>query len=232
MISTYFKFSTPTDIMISKLQEILQKCGSRTIIGGDFNAFSMRWGSKTTNNKGILLENFIDNEQLGLINHSGQPFTFSGPRGENHIDLTLATPDIMASIFEWKVLEGVVTSDHRLIYFEIGKGTRYSKVIEKKRYITRKANWAKFNRELLTQIYNIDDWDCNIEDRAVLIMQALTKVSDRAIPKQKYHKKIKAPWWTAELELQRKKMRLAHRKISGNDELRQIRRAEYNKERN
>lgn len=87
-----------------------------------------------------------------LINQKGQPFTFSGPRGENNIDVTLATPDIYKEISNWKVLDGLVTSDHRLIYFEIGKGGTYTSLSVKKRYITKKADWEKFDRELATQL--------------------------------------------------------------------------------
>lgn len=233
LFSTYFKFSTSIDIMIGKLQVILQKCGPRTIIGGNFNAFSTRWGSKMTNNKEILLEDFLDNEQLSIMKQKGQPFTFCGPRGENNIDLTLATIDITTSISHWKVLEVIVTSNHRLIYFEIGgKGTNFSKVITRKRYLTKKVDWGEFNRERLMQIYSTKDWDCSVEDRAMLIMQAITKASDKAIPKQKYCKKIKAPWWTKELEIQKKKMKSAQRMLGGNEKSRQQRRAEYNKERN
>ncbi|CAI6377157.1 unnamed protein product [Macrosiphum euphorbiae] len=68
LISAYFKFRKPTSEMLETLQRLKQKCGHRTIIGGDINAFSTRWGSKKTNNKGKLVEEFIDNEQLVLIN--------------------------------------------------------------------------------------------------------------------------------------------------------------------
>jgi len=114
--------------MIETLQRLKRSCGPRTIIGGDIRAFSTRWGGKKTNSKGKLVEDFIDNEHLVLMNLEGQPYTFSGPRGENNIDITLVTQDLSATISNWKVLDGIITSDHRIIYFEVGQGKTFSKL--------------------------------------------------------------------------------------------------------
>lgn len=161
----------------------------------------------------------------------GQPYTFSGPRGENNIDITLVSQDLSATISNWKVLDGIITSDHRIIYFEVGQGKTFSKLNVKKRYITKKADWTKFNMELATQIMNMDHCN-NLEIRTESIMQAITKACDRAIPKQKIKRKVKPPWWTTDLENRKKIMRKAYRKIEGNEEGKQQRRAEYNRERN
>ncbi|CAI6370882.1 unnamed protein product [Macrosiphum euphorbiae] len=218
--------------MLETLKKLKQKCGHRTIIGGDINAFSTRWGSKKTNNKGKLVEEFIDNEQLVLINKNGQPYTFSGPRGENNIDVTLTTQDLSAKVKNWSVLDGIITSDHRLIYYEIGEGTTFSKLIIKKRYVTKKADWEKFNRELVMQTQLIYNQDSDLESRTESIMQAITRASDKAIPKQKQKRKVAPPWWTNELESKKKIMRAAYRKIEGDEEGKQQRRAVYNRERN
>lgn len=231
IISAYFKFRESTKDMTEILQKIKQKCGSRTIIGADVNACSKRWGSKKQNNKGKIVEEFIDNEQLVILNQGGQPYTFSGPRGENNIDITTATQDISPDIANWKVIEGEIASDHRMIYFEIGKGEKFNELKTKKRYITRKANWDMFSEELARQSSDIYI-DTDLETRTELFVRAITKAADKSIPKQKIKKKIESPWWTKELESKRKLMRQAYRNITGSVDNRQQTRLLYNKVRN
>lgn len=87
--------------------------------------------SRTTDRRGQIVESLIDEEQLILINRNNALYTFSGPRGENNNDITLAFRDISDMINGWDIKEGVITSDHRLIEFNIGKGSRPSKIISK-----------------------------------------------------------------------------------------------------
>lgn len=63
-------------------------------------------------------------------------------------------------------------------------------------------------------------------------MQAITKASNKAIPRRKIRLKQHPPWWTKDLDVQRKKMRAAYRKINYYPEERQLHRNNYNAERN
>lgn len=64
----------------------------------DINAFSRNWFSKTTDRRGLIVADMIAEEQLILANKRDPLFTFSGPRGENNIDITLSTKDIAKEI--------------------------------------------------------------------------------------------------------------------------------------
>jgi len=94
VISAYFKYRVPTETLANTLQDIIRKCKGNIILGADINAFSKRWYSKTTDRRGQLVESLIDEEDLVIMNRTSRQYTFSGPRGKNNIDLTLATRDI------------------------------------------------------------------------------------------------------------------------------------------
>lgn len=97
----------------------------------------------------MLVEDFIAEKQLMLANKRDPLFTFSGPRGENNIDITLTTKDI--EIHGWEVIEGEITSDHKLIKYTVGRGESFKKLKSKTRYATDKADWEQFNTELVLQ---------------------------------------------------------------------------------
>jgi len=134
----------------------------------------------------------------------------------------------------WEVIDGEITSDHRLIRYTIGKEESFRKLKCKIRYVTDQADWEKFNAELVLQLSIVDDdlTFADLEDRTELLMQAISKAADKAIPKRKVRIKQNPPWWTRELNEQRKKMNTAYRKININSEERQRYRREYNTERN
>jgi hypothetical protein len=234
LISAYFKYREPTAELIEVLRRIKRDCGDRTLIGADINAFSKNWYSRKTDRRGLIVEDMIAEEQLILANKIHPLFTFSGPRGENNIDITLTTRDLSMEIDGWDIIEGEITSDHRLIRYNIEKGDSLKNFKCKLRYATDKADWDSFNAELVWQLSSVDDdlRYADLEDRTELLMQAITKASNKAIPRRKIRLKQHPPWWTKDLDAQRKKMRAAYRKINNYPEERQLHRNNYNAERN
>ncbi|KAE9543565.1 hypothetical protein AGLY_002365 [Aphis glycines] len=197
LISAYFKYRTPTAELVGTLRRITRSCGPNTLIGADINAFSKgQWFSKTTDARGQLVEDYIAEEQLSVLNKRNRLYTFSGPRGENNIDITLATKDISSHIKDWDILDGEITSDHRLITYKIGGGDRISIKLTKKRYATRCADWDKFMTELTLQLHHAgtDIYYADLEDRTELLMQAIKKAADKSIPKRKITTKKETPW--------------------------------------
>jgi len=234
LISAYFKYREPTKELTQTLRSISRACGDRTLVGADINAFSKNWFSKATDKRGLIVEDMIAEEQLILANKKDPLFTFSGPRGENNIDITLSTKDIANELEGWEVIHGEITSDHRLIRYSIGKGESFTKLKCKKRYVTEKANWQTFNSELTLEV-NLVEHDlrhADLETRTELLMQAISNAADKSMPKRRIKTKQQPPWWSRELDEQRKKMRSAHRKITLEPSEIQKHRTTYNMERN
>jgi len=147
----------------------------------------------------------------------------------------LTTKDIADILQDWEVRAGDINSDHRLIQFKIGKGDSYRNIKCKKRFITDNADWDLFNLELAKQvnIHNTALYEEALEDRTELLMQAITKSAERSIPMRSIRYIQKPPWWTKEIEDQRRIMRRSYRAIQEATQNEKIeRRKDYNQERN
>ena len=81
------------------------------ILMGDFNAHNITWGSIHTDNKGIIIGEFINNTNNVLLN-TGEP-TRICPITDNysHIDLSLSTPRLSLDIV-WSTFTDTLRSDH------------------------------------------------------------------------------------------------------------------------
>ena len=85
--------------------------GSKGIAGGDFNAWSTEWGSRSNNLRGqVLLETFA---VLGLgVANRGNALTFRRSGTGSIIDITLASSNLLRNI-RWNVSEEYTGSDHQ-----------------------------------------------------------------------------------------------------------------------
>lgn len=74
------------------------------LICGDFNAKSPLWGSPVSNRRGEILQDWMAQLGLCLINTGLHP-TCSRPQGSSFIDLTWASPGLSHRISGWYVLD-------------------------------------------------------------------------------------------------------------------------------
>ena len=86
--------------------------GSGLIIGCDSNSHHALWGSRTTDNRGHDLLEFLVNSGLDVVNRGTEP-TFSNSRGETLIDITVCTPNLNDLIQNWRVSYEDSLSDHK-----------------------------------------------------------------------------------------------------------------------
>lgn len=105
---------------LDELDEVIRRMrGHPIIIGGDFNSKSTLWGSKRTNSRGTLVEEWAAQNDLRLVNVGNEP-TCIRAQGESCVDLTWATPDVSREVRRWRVLPEETLSDHAYIHMEIG----------------------------------------------------------------------------------------------------------------
>ena len=76
--------------------------GSGLITGCDSNSHHALWESRTSENRGHDLLDFLVNCRLDVVNRGTEP-TFSNSRGETLIDITVCTPNLNDSIQNWRV---------------------------------------------------------------------------------------------------------------------------------
>ncbi len=119
--SVYMHYTNP-EVWPEDFERLVKHCTRRkkkVIISADSNAHSSFWGSADTNNRGLMLEDFILRNNLAVMNTGSCP-TFYNSRGhETVIDVTLCSPELEDSITEWKVNLDFQGLDHHLIKFAL-----------------------------------------------------------------------------------------------------------------
>ena len=112
------------NVDISVFENILQMIGNnitannqthRTIVAGDLNAKSATWGSKKTDRRGKLLEEWAATRNLIFQNRGINPTYCKGDRN-SIIDITISTGDL--KILNWNVSPKESHSDHNYITYE------------------------------------------------------------------------------------------------------------------
>lgn len=198
--------SPSQSITKKQLLELIDQLPSPYIIIGDFNAHSVRWGSDSTDIRGKVVEDVIDDLNLCVLN-SGAP-TFCAASGAlSHIDLALCDPSIFLDL-DFKVHSDLCGSDHFPILLHIltsqtEKPLRHWKFQE--------ANWNLFQSLLLSHISsNILDNDNSIEVFSSIIVEC----ANQAIPKSsgKIHAP-KTPWFDEECKQLHRERKAAQRKF-------------------
>ena len=100
--------------MPDKLIEVVQFCVRKRkplIVCADTNAHSKMWGGEEDNERGRMVEEFILDHGLEVLNRGSQK-TFQSPVGSSVIDLTISTSDISHLVENWVVSDHSFSSDH------------------------------------------------------------------------------------------------------------------------
>jgi len=122
----------------------------KTVIVGDINAKNTLWGSPVTDQRGIIIENLMDNNNFTILNNGQPPYTHhNGTR--SHLDLSIVC-HTSATKGDWDVLPDTLGSDHSptvtYINIQITEEIDYTK-----KFVLSKADWESFkinSRKLLT----------------------------------------------------------------------------------
>lgn len=151
--------SNPISEKISKLVDYCSSNNVELVFGTDSNSHHVIWGSEVSNKRGENVVEFMVTRNLRLINEGNRP-TWSASwesrdAASSVIDLTIATDIIGDKIKNWKTCDEILSSDHRLISFEVSEKVE----INKMRSI-RKTDWEKFRRIISRKLkfnYEIED---------------------------------------------------------------------------
>jgi hypothetical protein len=85
----------------------------------DSNSHSNVWFDKNNDYRGDLINIFIAQNNLILLNNNKNVPTFETSRGNSSIDLTIASIDLTGFVNDWRVLDEESASDHKYINFNI-----------------------------------------------------------------------------------------------------------------
>ena len=109
-----FSFYIPprVNFSVSQLNNIISSTSCRNIlICGDFNAHNVSWGSRSTDPMGSTLMDFVDFNNLFILNNGDTTYCGSTP---SCIDVSLCSPNISFDT-SWSVKNECLQSTHRII---------------------------------------------------------------------------------------------------------------------
>jgi len=191
--------------------------GERILVGGDFNSKSSHWGSRSTDARGALVEEWAAECDLQLINEGDAP-TCIRPQGRSIIDLTWGSEDICRKVNNWQVRNDIESlSDHQYITMDIGLSPGQRQNQRDSRY--PRWSWGKCDADVLKaslcwefmQLPAIGETSAEII--AKQIRKALQMACDASTPRVRNRPNCRPIfWWTEEIDSARKVSIRARRK--------------------
>ena len=102
---------------MADIEHLISQLPKPFIIMGDFNSHSNVWGCRDTDQKGRIIEDVINRNNLLLYNNKSYTYLHPGTGTYSAIDLTLADASIFLD-YSWKVHDDTCGSDHFPIILE------------------------------------------------------------------------------------------------------------------
>ena len=139
------------------LDDLVPQLPSPFILLGDFNGHNILWGSKDINDKGRIIESFIDYHGLCLYNTKPPTYLYPATGTYTSLDLSKCFPTLLLD-YDWKVHDDLCGSDHFPILNNIGQDIDEPV----SRWKLNKANWAQFQTLCTSRLFedtvrNADD---------------------------------------------------------------------------
>lgn len=182
------------NISENALNNIVNQFNLPYIILGDFNAHNSIWGSGRTDARGKVVNKFIDDNELNILNNIDCPTHFSlAYRTFSHIDLSLISP-VISQYFDWNICDDLHNSDHYPIQIRYNGHTPSFQ--RRPMWNMRKANWEMFDCNLnrpFTEFNDIDEIEHYITDTIIAAAQ-------KSIPCRKPEcRGREVPWWNEKI---------------------------------
>ena len=188
-------YISPTEqITINQLTNLVNQLPSPFLILGDINARNNLWGDVITNSRGSLIENFLLQADICLLN-DGSPTHFHIQNNtESCIDLSITSPELINE-FTWTVSDENYGTDHFPISLKRLTNAPPEDPISS--YNFDKADWTLFRRLTIVPDNLFQDLD-NSNEMVDLFNSTIINAANQAIPKKSSSTKYPVPWWSAD----------------------------------
>lgn len=168
---------------------------SPVLIAGDFNAWAVEWGSRSTDARGARLLEAMAKLDV-LVANEGTVSTFRKNGVESIIDVTFCSPSLLRGL-NWRVSEEYTASDHQALRYSLGR--RDNPTRRGTRACGRRWKTKQFDRELFVEALNGDSasLDLTPEDLTRTLVRACDATMARR--KEPRNQRSSAYWYTAEI---------------------------------
>ncbi|XP_017875794.1 uncharacterized protein LOC108628216 [Ceratina calcarata] len=201
VVSLYMPYDErdPITVLLDLLVDWCARQGASMIIGADANACHVSWGSSVTNDRGVKLMDFINNNGLIWLNEGSTP-TFSMSVREEVLDVTMVSMEIRSALSSWRVLDDPSLSDHTFISFVLKvRGIQASRIVSEKKSLNVERFMESLGNKLTDspRVYGTpDEIDAYMEFITTAIVEAASGPLTRKL--KGYHSKL--PWWNLNLQ--------------------------------
>ena len=179
------------------------------VIGLDSNAHCTAWGSPKDNKRGEILEEYLLQNEMTVLNRGDRP-TFDNGTSQTHIDITVANKEAVDFNIEgWEVLNKRTLSDHKYISFSIGEFSPFKREFRN----FKKANWVDFKMVLdqnTVECVNVDTVQ-QLDTEATNLMAAITLALDIACPLRPALPFRPMGWWNKDIQKKRDRLKALSR---------------------
>ena len=173
------------------LQSLLSQLPASYILVGDFNGHSILWGCKENNSRGDIIDNFITNNNLCLMNDKSYTYLHPATGKFSSLDLSICLPSVLLD-FDWTVSEDQYGSDHFPVIIESVNNSTNDPNAEWK---LNKANWELYH-SLCAESLKIDKFDNSLDP--LDDFTSLLDVTNKRIPTTSTNPKKSKPWYNDE----------------------------------
>ena len=164
-------------LSLKDLDDLVPQLPSPFILLGDFNGHNILWGSKDINDRGRIIESFIDNDGLCLYNTKSPTYLHPATGTYTSLDLSICFPTLLLD-YDWKVHDDFCGSDHFPILLNNIDPDLDEPV---SRWKLNKANWAQFQTLCTTRL--LEDTVRKADDPIESFASILINIAEETVPK-------------------------------------------------
>ena len=146
------------------------------VVIGDFNSHGVEWGYRSTDEKGRLVEQWSETNQLSLVHDAKQPKSFNSKRWRQGYNPDLAFVSYsIAHLAEKDVMDAIPKTQHRPISIKLNSAIRPRNVPFRRPYNMKKAKWQSYAKEVDNGIANTNPVPENYEKFVNLVRRSSNK---------------------------------------------------------
>ena len=195
-------------IVEKDLDEIVIQLPTPFLLLGDFNGHNFIWGSDDVNDKGRIIENFINKNNLCLYNNKTPTYLHPATGTYTSLDHSICYPTLLLD-YEWKAHDDLCGSDHFLIFLN-NIAPQLEEPIT--RWKLNKADWPSFKALCETEI---NDTILQADDPINRFTTTLHQIAIKTIPRTSIKsKKKKKPWFNDDCKTSIQKRKQALRQFN------------------
>ena len=190
------------------LKQIIKKFDKPFIMCGDFNAHNTLWSSDHDDRRGIEIEDFMLENDLGILNSEIHTHWNFSVKKWSLLDLSIIHPDLYLD-FDCEVLPDLQGSDHCPIIIKLN-GELFE-TERRPRFNFKRANWEAFKIQCRNDINN--ELFQNGTDKIEIFTDKLLEITAEHIPMTKpfHNKKCSKPWFDEECKAAKRERNKANR---------------------